>query len=635
MVRPLLMLNQRERSMEFHFQIPVRRYDQPQMPQNGGNGDLDAGGCGMSPAQVDFGGCHHDQHRAPQEWPGSSAETLGSGHHGEIDLVELVVDPGTKQAPGCQQASRHHRRPSQKEASDHGFDASAGFGLRPPAILEEMTDDELVRRLLAKDQTIWAPPGTPEIANRLGWIDLPARMRPRVGELQELADDVLSEQPEDVVLLGMGGSSLAPEVMASVFGSRSGYPRLTVVDATHPEQVSQVRDSIDPAATVFLVCSKSGTTLETLSAFRYFWRETNGDGRRFIAITDPGTPLEGLARERGFRAVVNAPDDVGGRFSALTPFGLLPAALLGVDLGILLASATGVDWEDSVRMGQEWGERARAGIDKMVINTSRTFRAYPDWVEQLVAESLGKQGKGIVPVAGEPLLDRYSQDRFFLDVRMEGEPVVAPPAGHPVIIRDLSDRYSLGAEMMAAEIAAAVAGMVLGVNPFDQPDVELAKERARQAMDREPARVDLLEIHSPVLADRLDDFLADLGEGDYLAVQAYLPREKETEDFVAQLRHKVGNRAGYATTAGYGPRFLHSTGQLHKGGPNTGVFLQVVDQPTEDVEVPETETTFGQIIAAQALGDYLALRERERRILRIDLGPNRRTGMKALLEAIG
>jgi transaldolase/glucose-6-phosphate isomerase len=494
---------------------------------------------------------------------------------------------------------------------------------------------ELTPRLRSGDPAIWGPPGTPELANRLGWLDLPETMQAEIAGFEALAAAAVADSTDRVVLLGMGGSSLAPEVFASILGVGAGHPPLTVLDSTHPDQVRRVRESINPARTLFVVSSKSGTTLETLSGFRYFWRETGGAGDRFIAITDPGTPLQVLAGERGFRAVVKAPADVGGRFSALTSFGLVPAALVGADLNRLLSGAAETDWDEAISMGVTWATEALNGRDKLTFLTSPGLRSFPIWIEQLIAESLGKNGKGIVPIAGEPALDRYGDDRVFQEVRLAAEPVMAAPAGHPHVAREVSDPYGLGGEMLAAEIGTAVAGEILGVHPFDQPDVELAKQRARQALDAEPVRVDLFDFFSPVLADRIDDLLASMKPGDYFGIHAYLPSDDVTDALIARIRHRVGNRAGAATTAGYGPRFLHSTGQLHKGGPNNGVFLQLIDEPHEDLAVPEGSTTFGRIIAAQALGDYLALQERGRRVIRVDLGGDRESGLTALLAAIG
>jgi len=495
--------------------------------------------------------------------------------------------------------------------------------------------EELVKRLRAKDPTIWGPPDTPELADRLGWVDLPESMSAMVPELESVAAEAVEGGTDHLVLLGMGGSSLAPEVFASVLGVTDGYPGLTVLDSTHPDQVRAVAESINPGRTIFIVSSKSGGTLETLSGFRFFWQATGGNGRRFIAITDTGTSLEQLGRDRGFRAVINAPPDVGGRFSALTPFGLLPAAMIGADLTAVLGAAAGVSWDDSVELGKSWGDWALEGRDKLTFLTSPGLAGMSGWLEQLVAESLGKDGRGIVPVAGEPIFDRYGDDRAFLAYRLEGESIAVPPAGHPGLERPVPGKYQLAAEMMAAEIATAVAGMVLGVHPFNQPDVELAKQRARQALEGEPGRADLVDFFSPVLADLLDDWMASIRPGDYVGIHAYLPMDAVTGAALDELRYKIGNRAGNATTVGYGPRFLHSTGQLHKGGPNTGVILQLVDTPMSDVPIPETDITFGRVIASQALGDYLALKERDRRVMRIDLGPNRSKGLAALVDAIG
>ncbi|MCA1735645.1 MAG: hypothetical protein LC739_05900 [Actinobacteria bacterium] len=469
----------------------------------------------------------------------------------------------------------------------------------------------IAERIKGKDPTVWGPAGTPE---------------------PEVAARV---DADDVVLLGMGGSSLAPEVFAKIFGLAAGRPRFSVLDSTHPDQVSDLAAQVDAKRTTFIASSKSGGTIETLSGFRYFWQATGGDGSRFIAITDPDTSLQTLANERGFLATLNAPADVGGRFSALTPFGLLPAALLGIDVVRLLEAAAAVDWEEAAALGLRWGEAAQSGRDKLTFLTSPALDAFPPWLEQLIAESLGKDDKGIIPIANEPHLDRYTDDRYFVQYRLEGEPVAAVPPGQPGEERVVTDRYALATETMAAEIATAAAGHVLSVHPFNQPDVELAKQRARQALDGETPRVDLVDFFAPNLADRLDGLLATMGEDDYFAVHAYLPAEVRTDQAMATIRHKVGNRIGNATTAGYGPRFLHSTGQLHKGGPNSGVFLQLVDTPTEDLPIPETNQTFGQVIAAQALGDYQALKERGRRVLRIDLGPNRQKALAHLIDNFG
>ncbi|HZJ48238.1 MAG TPA: phosphoheptose isomerase, partial [Acidimicrobiia bacterium] len=449
-----------------------------------------------------------------------------------------------------------------------------------------------------------------------------------------------SEGVRHVVLLGMGGSSLAPEVFQRTLGSGEGYPSLIVLDSTHPDAVLAVDAAIDPMTTMFVVSSKSGTTLETLSGFRHFWSKSTGlldnAGSRFVAVTDPGSPLEELAMSRGFRTVFPAPADVGGRYSALTMFGLVPAALIGVDLDRLLDAAatmaqrSGPDVTAStnpgLRLGAAMGELALAGRDKLTFLVSSTLRAFPDWLEQLVAESTGKDGIGIVPVTGEPLSgpDEYGDDRAFVVYHLDGD--AAPDtrdlvaAGHPVITIGLSGIYELSAEMFRAEMATAVAGSVLGIHPFNQPDVQLAKSLAREAMEATEGSAPAIAAvrpSEPGFPASVSAFLATVRSGDYIALQAYVPRNPENEGVLQRLRTRLGTRN--ATTVGFGPRFLHSTGQLHKGGPNSGVFLQIIDEPSRDLPVPEVDYSFEKIIRAQADGDYRALQGRDRRVLRIDL----------------
>jgi transaldolase/glucose-6-phosphate isomerase len=406
----------------------------------------------------------------------------------------------------------------------------------------------------------------------------------------------------------------------------------------------------DLPRTLFIVSSKSGTTIEPLSFFRYFWHRmsqvTNAPGRHFIAITDPGTPLAGLARDRNFRRVFEADPDVGGRFSALTEFGLVPAALIGLDIRRLLARAWAEAGDNApdvpegeapgLLLGAALGETARLK-DKLTILTSPSLRSFPDWLEQLIAESTGKDGKGIVPVTGEPVLPAglYGADRTFVLLALDGDPARGneeleeslTKAGHPVIRIRLDDTYSLGREIYRWEIAVAAAGAALGIQPFDQPDVELAKELARKAMARsrgpdpkssEPG--DAKSTDDPAaLRAAFDRWLAQARPGDYIALQAYLAPEVGTGRAFEDLRLALLKKTGLATTFGYGPRFLHSTGQLHKGGPDEALVLQLVDEPRRDLAVPETEFTFGALIRAQALGDYQALRQRGRRILRANL----------------
>jgi transaldolase/glucose-6-phosphate isomerase len=506
------------------------------------------------------------------------------------------------------------------------------------------------RRLWLRDPSLWTSGPSAEIRNRLGWLDLPEAMEARAGGLDAFAEEIKAGGFSHAVLLGMGGSSLAPEVFQRTFGNAPGYPELIVLDSTHPAAVAAVERKVALPRTLFIFSSKSGTTVEPLSFFRYFWdrmtRVADSPGRHFIAITDPGTPLAALARDRNFRRVFEADADVGGRFSALTEFGLVPAALVGLDIRRLLASARAearangpgvpVGEAQGLLLGAALGETAGAR-DKLTILTSPSLRSFPDWLEQLIAESTGKNGKGIIPVAGEPALPAglYGQDRVFVSFVLHGDPdrgiekleESLSRAGHPVIRSRLEDPYSLGREIFRWEIAVAAAGSVLGVHPFNQPDVELAKELARKAMARgagqgpkssEPG--DAVSTDDPAaLKAAFDGWLAQAGPKDYIALQAYLAPGDETGRVLEDLRLALLKKTGLATTLGYGPRFLHSTGQLHKGGPAEALVLQLVDEPLEDLAVPETDFTFGALIRAQALGDFEALRQKGRRVVRANL----------------
>jgi len=505
-------------------------------------------------------------------------------------------------------------------------------------------------RLWAKDPTLWFPEPKPEIRERLGWLELPESMHERLEEFKAFAEQVKGEGMAHVVLLGMGGSSLAPEVFQKTFGNAEGYPELIVLDSTHPSAVRSVEGKLDLSQTLFLVSSKSGTTLETLSLFRYFWKQMNQitkkPGLHFVAITDPGTPLMKLGLERGFRRVFQANPDVGGRYSAFTDFGLVPAALIGMDIHRLLDRA----WIASENCSFCASEGKAAGLvlgavlgelagerDKLTFVTSSALRSFPDWVEQLIAESTGKDGKGLVPVANEPFVspDEYSQDRFFVFLFLEGDDneelekriKALQEAGHPVVRHDLVEKFDLGREIFGWEIAVASAGSVIGIHPFNQPDVQLAKDFARKAMEKggesrgeDISEVEAFPIDKPdILARALKDWISQAQPGDYTALQAYISPMSETTAALQNIRLEILKRTRLATTKGYGPRFLHSTGQLHKGGPNSGLFLQIVDEPKIDLPVPETDFTFKSLIRAQALGDYLALRKRGRRILRVDM----------------
>lgn len=539
------------------------------------------------------------------------------------------------------------------------------------ARLARWDGEDFGRRLWEKDHRLWSPTPIPELTDRLGWLELPVSMRGVAARLTQLAREAAAEGIRDVVVLGMGGSSLAPEVFSRTFGHTLGFPALSVLDSTHPDAVRALASRLDLRRCLFLVSSKSGTTTETLSFFRYFWEALApaGDarGRHFIAITDPGTPLQKLAEERSFRAVVNAPEDVGGRYSALTPFGLAPAALLGLDLSRLLASgqamaeacgpAARTASNPGLVLGAALGELARAGRDKVTFVTSPSLESFPDWIEQLIAESTGKAAlsgdghRGIVPVAGEPLgtPEAYNDDRFFVALVLEGEDhpeleshlAALQAAGHPVAHIVLADRYDLGGEMFRWELATAAAGAVLELNPFDQPDVQLAKELAGQAMKAAESglkpstagevRVEELGTVGPALAA----WVRGAQPGDYLGIHAYLEPAPRTTELLRAVQAVLHEKTRLAVTLGYGPRFLHSTGQLHKGGPDRCRFLQLLDEPAEDVPVPETHYTFGTLIRAQAEGDRQALEQRGRKILRLQLGRDERMALDRLLQDLG
>ncbi len=518
------------------------------------------------------------------------------------------------------------------------------------------------RRLWAKDHTLWFSKPQPEITDRLGWLFLPEMMHDSLEELSLFSEQIKNEGISSVVLLGMGGSSLAPDVFQKTFGNAPGYPELHVLDSTHPSAVLSVEEKLDLNRILFIVSSKSGTTMETLSLFRYFWNKirlnTDDAGEHFVAITDPGTPLMKLAHERGFRRVFEANPDVGGRYSALTYFGMVPAALIGMDIHkhidrawIASKNCALCGSEDEAAgtiLGASLGEVCRER-DKLTFIASDSIRSFPDWLEQLIAESTGKDDKGILPVAGEPLatVGEYSQDRFFVFLTLSGESVTEledrmkalKQAGHPFIRIELSDRFDLGREIFSWEVAVALAGSVLGIHPFNQPDVQLAKDFTKKAMEnigkKEASDEETWSFDEPkALAQALKSWLEQAKPGDYVAIQAYLAPSEEVTEALQSIRLELLKRTNLATTLGYGPRFLHSTGQLHKGGPNTGLFLQIVDEPNMELPVPETDYSFKNLIEAQAVGDYRALKQRGRRILRVNLKSDVISGLKKLSESI-
>ena len=541
-----------------------------------------------------------------------------------------------------------------------------GRALRPvKKRLEEWQDAGFGRRLWAHDRTLWSSEPVSDLLDRLGWLTLADSMHAEAAELAAFAAD-LAPRFDRVVLLGMGGSSLAPEVFQRVFGETDGYPRLTVLDSTHPRAVTAVAEAIDPARTLFVVSSKSGTTVETMSLFRWFWKlvsdaaSVESAGDHFVAVTDPGSELAAVGRQHGLRRVFTAPPEVGGRYSALTPFGLVPAALVGIDPRRLLdrARAAGFAFgpdhpalvNEALALGAALGELALAGRDKVTFLTTPSLAAFPDWLEQLIAESTGKDGRGIVPVVlgslapatGVPEGDDRVYCALSLDGDGDGEPAWddrlhrLEAAGHPVLRLRLGDRYDLAVEMLRWEIAVAAAGSVLGIQPFDQPDVQLAKVLAEEALSREDSDDERpgVAASDDALPRHLASLLDGLQPGDYLGIQAYLPASPTIGADLARLQRVLGERTGRAVTVGYGPRFLHSTGQLHKGGPASGVFLQLVDDPHDALPVPESDYSFGKLIRGQSAGDRRALQQRGRRVLTVRLGRDLDADLGRLVELV-
>jgi transaldolase/glucose-6-phosphate isomerase len=529
--------------------------------------------------------------------------------------------------------------------------------------IKEWQQAQFASRLWNKDHTLWSKEPQPELSDRLGWLELPRSMEKVLAEISSFADKVKADGIRHVVVLGMGGSSLAPEVFQRTLGNAPGCPELRVLDSTHPAAVKAIEDRIDLARTLFLVSSKSGTTLETNSFFYYFWeklkRLKTDPGANFAAITDPATPLEQLAKERNFRATFSAPEDVGGRYSALTVFGLVPAALIGADVGAILARArrmsdacgAAVPEGDNpgLLLGAALAELTLAKRDKVSFICSPSLAAFPSWVEQLIAESTGKDRKGIIPVAGETLAapEKYPADRCFVYLRFAADEnhdidrqlAALEANGHPTLRIDVSDKNDLGGEFFRWEVAVAAAGAALGIHPFNQPDVQLAKDLAKKAMGNsgKGARRIKDEVAAQdreALQNALAFWLGKKKTRDYIAVQAFLNPSPDNSQELHSLCAALQERLSVAVTLGFGPRYLHSTGQLHKGGPNSVLVLQVVDQTFDGLAVPETNYTFDALIKAQSAGDYAALKQRRRRILRVNVGKDATAGLRVLAEAV-
>jgi glucose-6-phosphate isomerase len=489
--------------------------------------------------------------------------------------------------------------------------------------------DEVARRLREGDASLWGPPGTEEISDRLGWLTIGERMLAVLDELEAFAEQVSREGFIDVVLLGMGGSSLAPEVLRRAFRHRPDRPTLHVLDSTDAGAIGAVEAAIEPARTLFIVSSKSGGTIEPRSLFAYFWSLV-GDGRHFVAITDPDTSLEELARERGFRHVFHGDPSIGGRYSALSPFGIVPAVLMGVDVQPLLAGTsdawtTPIDdgtpsavHEAAIWLGAALSAMAQEGRDKLTFLISPSLPGLGLWLEQLVAESTGKQGTGILPVAEEPVGEpaAYGDDRVFAYLPDVGEPDHAldaaaqalAQAGHPLITIPTRGPVDLGRVFMLAELTVAVAGWGLRINPFDQPNVQQAKDATNRVLAEFQERHELPQLDDATEA-QLCSLLLDAAPPQYIALMGYVTPSAEFDGAVAELRTALRSATRATTTFGYGPRFLHSTGQYHKGGPRQGRFLQLLHDSPPEVPIPGAPYTFTTLKNAQAIGDLSTLRE--------------------------
>jgi glucose-6-phosphate isomerase len=541
------------------------------------------------------------------------------------------------------------------------------------AYLEQLEAQSVIQRIWDHDHTVWSP-DPDEITNRLGWMDVPMLMDQALTELGALSEAIRREGVDEVVLLGMGGSSLAPDVFQRTFGNRGGYPRLTVLDTTHPEAIQDTSSQMNLERTAFIVATKSGTTVETLSLFRFFYNQLvklvgkESAGRHFIAITDPESALVEIAERYGFHKTFLNDANIGGRYSALSYFGLVPAALIGIDIDKLLAHAlrmrksiqpeSDIFANEAAVLGTIIGTLANAGRDKLTLISSSKIDPIGDWIEQLIAESTGKLGKGILPVVSEQVAepDMYGEDRLFVHLCWKDDDSYEPQveelfnAGHPIVKIEIEELEAFGALFFLWELATAVAGYWLGINPFDQPNVEAAKIRAKE-MVRTYRETGALPAEKPVLTSAtaelyagapgaskskyeyigqsinasLGEFIRSGAENAYISIQAYLPPSLELTRALRDFQAAVRDHTGLAVTLGYGPRFLHSTGQLHKGDAGHGLFIQLTDVKNVHINIPdepgseESSITFNTLIDSQALGDRRALLDAGRSVIRIHI----------------
>jgi glucose-6-phosphate isomerase len=555
------------------------------------------------------------------------------------------------------------------------------------ATLAKLDEQKFCQRLWERDASLWKrePEHQRVIKNALGWLSVPLSMFEQVDEILKFVGEVRAAGFRHAVVLGMGGSSLCPDVCRATFGTAPGFLELHVLDSTVPASVARLEKSLDAARTLFLVSSKSGGTAETTSFYRYFYDRVGSfkgerAGENFVAITDPETSLEKLAHERRFRRVFHGQPDIGGRYSALSNFGIVPAGLAGVDVRALLASATdlvrlcstGGPARDNpaVWLGVMMAEAARLGRDKITFVISPRIETFADWAEQLIAESTGKEGKGLVPVAGEALGEpaAYGNDRLFVYIKLasqteddiERKLQALEAASHPVIRIELQDVLELGHEFFRWEVATATAGVLLGINPFDQPNVQESKDNTNRLLAQFRAEGKLAE-DAPVvetegigfygdaatrssleqmikprgMTDYLAAFLGQARPGDYVALLAYIEPSSEHKVWAGSIRLRLRDSLHLATTVGFGPRYLHSTGQLHKGGAANGLFIQVTADDSADLPVPGEPYSFSVLKQAQALGDLQSLQGKDRRVVRFHLGKSAPAGLERLAGVVG
>jgi transaldolase / glucose-6-phosphate isomerase len=568
-----------------------------------------------------------------------------------------------------------------KQKTDRNLTLNVPLGEYASAVktaLEDAARANVIERIWNKDASLWKSEAAHQkiIANSLGWLTVAGEMLAVADELKAFAAEVSAAGFRQVMVCGMGGSSLCPEVLRQTFGRQPGFPELLVLDSTDPDVISNFKQQIDVGKCLFVIASKSGTTTEPIAFHRYWYHEvaqqSDTPGNSFVTITDPGSQMADTAAREGFRRIFLNQADIGGRYSALSYFGMVPAALMGVDAARLLRQTESmteacnlsapVSENPAAVLGTVMAECARAGRDKLTIVTDKKLAALGLWIEQLIAESTGKEGQGIIPVVGEALgtVSDYGNDRLFISISVgpvddeTGARLKAlKAAGHPVVYRSLADIYDLGAEFFLWEMATAVAGWRLGINPFDQPNVQESKDATKALLEKYAREGKLAEQFALAsdgqltvygggetadsalsVPEALGAYRAKIKPGDYVALLTYVEETPEVEAAIQGIRAEVRAATRCATTNGFGPRFLHSTGQLHKGGPDSGVFVQITAPDKVDFPVPDAPYSFSVLKDAQALGDFQSLLKHGRRAIRVDLGADVLVGLRRLLEVL-